>query len=153
MEQWITRLVAGIILLSAIGMSWWHLRVRRGHRRQDLSPAQYDHYRRQFRRRIQISAMLGILALTLAVESLIDAQPMIEILLGAGMLLLVLWIVLLALVDALASRAHFGRLRSDYIVEQAKLQAEAHRLRGTSSLNGNGRSRGGPLGPGGEDER
>ena len=71
MEQWITRLVAGVILLAAMGLSWWHLRVRRGHRRRELPPAQYDYYRRQFRRRIQVSTMLGILAVVLGLAGLV----------------------------------------------------------------------------------
>jgi hypothetical protein len=143
-EQWVTRFVAGVILLAAMGMASWHFRVRQGCRRQDLPPAEYDFLRRQFRRRIQISAMLGILAVAMVIESFFDGQPFVEVLLGVGMLFLVLWIALLAVVDAVASRAHFGRLRSDYLVEQAKLQAEAHRLRGAG---GNGRPRGEPLGP------
>jgi len=141
-DAWITRLVAAVILLSAGALAWWHLRVRRTHRRVDLPAAQYDFYRRQFRRRIQVSAMLGLLAVMLAAESWLETL-LIQVLVWAGMLLLLLWIMLLALVDAVATRMHFDRLRSDYMVEQAKLEAEARRLRG---VGGNGKPRDKPVG-------
>jgi len=137
-DPWITRLVALAILVSAAVLAWWHLRVRRGHRRSELPEVQYNFYRRQFRRRIQVSAMLGLLAVMLAVESWLT-QPLIEVLVGAGMLLLLLWIMLLALVDALATRIHYDRLRGDHLVERAKLEAEVRRLRG---VGGNGKPRG-----------
>jgi hypothetical protein len=140
MEQWVTILVAAAILAAAVTLSFWHLHVRRGHRRADLTPGQYDFYRRQFRRRIQISAMLGLLAVTLAGSSW-PLPRLVEVLLLLVMLLLVAWIVLLALVDALASRLHFDRLRNEYVIEQAKLEVKARQLR---SVGGNGRSRGEP---------
>ena len=129
------------VTLAAVAMSWWHLRVRQGHRRSELPPAQYDFFRRQFRRRIQISVMLGMLAVALAADSWRHPR-MVELLLLVVMLLLVAWIVLLALADAVASRLHFGRLRNEYVIEQAKLEAEARRLR---SVGGNGRPRSNPM--------
>jgi len=141
-EPLVTRLIAAVILLASIGLACWHLRVRRGHRRGELSPAEYDFYRRQFRRRIQVSTMLGVLGVLLAIGSFVEL-PMVGVLLYVGMLVLVLWILLLALADAVASRAHFSRLRSDYMIERAKLEVEARRLR---SAGGNGRSRGEPIG-------
>jgi len=86
--------------------------------------------------------MLGVLGVLLAIGSFVEL-PMVGVLLYVGMLVLVLWILLLALADAVASRAHFSRLRSDYMIERAKLEVEARRLR---SAGGNGRSRGEPIG-------
>jgi len=135
---WIARLVAVVIVLSAAALAWWHLGVRWSHRRTDLTPAQHEFYRRQFRRRIQVSAMLGFLGVLLATDSWLQ-QPMVHVVVWAGMLIVLLWIILLALVDAMATRLHFDRLRSDYMVERATLEAEARRLR---SVGGNGKPRG-----------
>lgn len=135
MQAWITQLVALAILLAAGALAYWHLRIRRVHRESDLTPAQRDFYHRQFRRRIQVSAMLGILAVMLAAESWLT-QPLAYVLIGLGMLLLLLWIMLLAVMDAVATRFHFERLRGDYLVERAKLEAEARRLR---AAGGNGK--------------
>jgi len=144
---WIVRIVAAMIFLAAGALAWWHLRVRRAHHQADHPPAQYDYVRRQFRRRIQISMMIGTLAVLLAVETWVR-PPMVQILVGVGMLVLTLWIMLLALLDAVAARMHFGRLRNDYVVERAKLEAEARRLRGAG---GNGKPRGEPIGRGGDN--
>ena len=50
---------------------------------------------------------------------------------------MVLWVALLALVDMWATKHHFGRLRHRCLVEQAKLEAEARRIR---SVRGNGKA-------------
>jgi hypothetical protein len=92
---------------------------------------------------MQVSAMVGVLGVLIAVESFVDA-PMVRVLLGVGMLALILWIVFLAMVDAFWSRAHFDRLQNDFVIEQAKLEIEARRLR---SVGGNGRSDSDPLEP------
>lgn len=44
--------------------------------------------------------------------------------------LVVLWIILLALADVLATRMHLARVRRDMMVEQACLDAELRRSRG-----------------------
>ena len=147
MDLWTIRAVAALVLLSAVVLAWWHLRERRRHRRTELPPEQYDYYRRQFRRRIQVCMMLGLLAVLMAIESWVN-HPLGATAVGIGMLLLLFWIMLLALVDALATRMHFNRLKNDYMVEQAKLEAEARRLRGAG---GNGKPRGGLTEPEQED--
>lgn len=143
MEPWISTLVAVGILASAGALAWWHLRVRRTHRRTEMPTAQYEFYRRQFRRRIQVSTMLGLLAVLLAIETWVEL-PAVQLAAGGSMLLILLWIMLLALVDALATRFHYDRLRNDYIVERAKLEAQARRL---GAAGGNGKPRGKAMEP------
>jgi hypothetical protein len=136
-EPWISTLVAAGILASAVALTLWHLRVRRSHHRADMPAAQYEFYRQQFRRRIQVSTMLGLLGLMLAVETWVE-RPQIQVLVGVSMLFMLLWIMLLAVIDALATRMHYARVRNDFIVERAKLEAEARRLGG---VGGNGKPR------------
>ena len=139
MELLVTNIVAAAIVLASVGLMWWHLRVRQGYRRAELPPAQYEFHRRQFRRRIQTSAMLGILGLMIAASSLAEA-PMVKVLFYVAMLGLTMWIGLLALADAFSSRIHFDRLQSDYLIERAKLEIEARRLRGAGNGKASGES-------------
>ena len=98
-----------------------------------------DFYRRQFRRRIQTSAMLGILAVGLFVGELLTrwiSSQLFFIIYWAAMLLLVIWVALLAAVDIWATKYHFGQLRHKCLIEQAKLHAEIRRIQ---AIRGNGK--------------
>ena len=114
------------------GRSW--RRARQG----ELEREEFDYRRRQFRRRMQTSAMLGLLAVGLFVghsmpfwvESIVFQAAY-----WCGMLLLVVWVGLLALVDVIATKYYFGRLRQSYLLKQTKLQAE---LRQSQTAQGNG---------------
>ena len=54
----------------------------------------------------------------------------------AGLILLVCWVALLALVDVWATKHHFNRLQHRCQIEQAKLEAELRRIQ---SVRGNGK--------------
>ena len=141
MKEMFIQFIALGTLLASMALAWWHLRMRRLHEQADFTPKQHDFYRRQFRRRIQVSAMLGLLGILLGIETWVE-RPLILAVVGLAMLILLLWIMLLACVDAFASRMHFDQIRSDYIVEQAKLEAQARRLR---AVGGNGKPHGEPI--------
>lgn len=116
-----------------------HVRTWRRLRQQELGPDDYDYRRRQYRRRMQTSAMLGLLAVAILVGQLIALRIESRVLLlsyWGGVLLVVGWVGLLAVVDMLATKHHFSRLRQGYLVEQAKLQAELRRIR---AARGNGK--------------
>ncbi len=129
--------------LFLLAVSAWlmisHLRSWRRHQGQDLDAEDFDYRRRQFRRRMQTGAMLGILAVALGV-----GQPLTEWLHSAwffvafwiGVLLVVCWVALLAVVDVWATKHHFGRLQHRWLVEQAKLESEVRRIQ---SVRGNGK--------------
>jgi hypothetical protein len=53
-----------------------------------------------------------------------------------AVLLLVLWMALLAVADMVATKFHFTRLKTDYMVEQAKLRAQMRKIQG---VEGNGK--------------
>jgi hypothetical protein len=75
-----------------------------------------------FRRRIQASALVG--SLVLALVDLWIADVTSRAVLWCVVLLLVLWTVVLAASDWLASRLHFDTLLSAHAVEHALLQRE-----------------------------
>jgi hypothetical protein len=127
-----------LLLLAAILMAS-HLRTWRRVRQRQSMPDELDYHRRQFRRRMQTSAMLGLLAVAMVVGQLIvlhvDSRALV---LGywAAVLLTLAWMGVLAVADVLATKHHFGRLRRTCMTEQAKLQAKIHQIR---AARGNGR--------------
>jgi hypothetical protein len=138
-EDWSDWLFPLFVLVSAAGLMIWHVWAWRWSQRQDLGPKERGFRWRQFRRRIQTSAMLAVLAVVLFIESWV-ASPVFKLAMGVGMLVLVCWLAALAVADFVATRHHLSRLQDGNLVEQVKLEAEAKRLR---SLQGNGKPRGG----------
>ena len=118
------------LLLIAVGMLVWHVRAWRSFQRQGLDPAELHYRRRQFRRRMQTSAMLGLLAVAFPVGDRLAVRMSAGWLVayGVGMILLACWIVLLGVVDIWATRHYFNRLRDADLLEHVKLQAELRRL-------------------------
>ena len=140
-QFWTHAAFSSFVLLAAAGLTVWHVRAWREVRSLELPPEARNYHWRQFRRRIQCSAMLAVLAVLLFVGQWVESPPLHSfsfICYWGATLLLVVWLALLAVADIVATKYYFGRLRSDVIVEQAKLEAEAQRLR---SLHGNGQSR------------
>jgi len=98
--------------------------------RDRLDPRDADFFRRQLRRRVQTSAMIGMVGLAVLYGQTLSVSV------GAlaywlVVVLVVLWIMLLALADVFATRMHLSRMRRDVLVEQACLEAELRRSRGT----------------------
>ena len=139
MGIWFFVLISGLLLSAAAALMCWHVRAWRATRSRKLEPTEEDYHRRQYRRRMQTSAMLGVLAVALLTGQLLDPPPHIAIWYLGGMLFLVVWLVLLALLDITATKYHFGRLRHDYLIKQAQLRAELNRIQ---QLRANGKSKG-----------
>ncbi len=116
-----------------------HVRSWRRAQQADYSPNEMDFYRRQFRRRMQTSAMLGCLAVIILAGEFLTRwmhSQLFFALYWAATLLLVLWVVLLAAVDIWATQYHFNQLRQKCLIEQAKLHAEIRRVQ---AVRGNGK--------------
>lgn len=122
-----------------MGLMTAHVRAWRRFRQQDLEEEDYDYRRRQFRRRMQTSAMLGLLAVAIFAGNWLGKPSLWGVFFWSGVLLMVGWVTLLAIADLLATKHHFGRLRRTYLVEEAKLQAELRRIEASRR---NGRSGG-----------
>ncbi len=140
METWSLALISLLLLLCAAGLMASHVRAWRRIRQQEPPPEDFDYRRRQYRRRMQTSAMLGLLAVAIFVGQLISSRIESRFFaLGywGAVLLVVGWVALLAAVDMLATKHHFNRLRQTYFVEQAKLHAQLHRIQAS---RGNGKA-------------
>ena len=142
MDLWSWILVSVSVLLAAGGLVRSHHRAWRTlqQRRDQLEPSEYDFRRRQLRRRSQTSVMLGLVGIGMLIGGLLivwRAAPMLVVVFWVGVMLLVVWIALLAAADIVSTRLYFSRLRRDYVVEQARLQAQLRRMERT---RGNGQA-------------
>jgi amino acid permease len=133
--------ISTVFLLVSVGLLVSHVHSWREYRQQELSADELNYRRRQFRRRVQTSAMLGLLAVAIAVGYALTLwlkSGWFAAIYWSAVLCLLIWIALLAVVDMWATKFHFGRQRQDFVVEQAKLQAELRRLQ---SIRGNGKAK------------
>ena len=133
--------VSVLLLLAAVGLMVSHVRSWRASQQAKLDAEEFDYRRRQFRRRMQTSAMLGVLAVAMLVGYLLTlwlGSRAFALAFWSAIILVVVWTCLLAVVDIWATKHYFGRLRHDSLVEQAKLRAEIRRIQ---AFRGNGKGK------------
>ncbi len=157
MELWSWIAFSGILLASAIGLMVWH--IRSWHAVQELKPPpepdELDFRRRQFRRRMQTSGMLAVLAVAILGGRWVTVPPLpvwVFAVYWAVITLMAIWVGLLALADVVATRFYYGRLQDTYRVEEARLRYQLRRLQegeeseslpaGGQSPPGDGRAKG-----------
>lgn len=138
MDFWSAAMTMVVLVLVAGAMMAGHVRVWRSARQPDLPPRDRDYHRRRFRRRMQSSAMVGLVGVAIFVGYWIQDPPLLVVVYWSGVLLLVAWLGLLAMADIVSTAHHFGRMREDVLIEQARLEARARRIR---HAQGNGRRR------------
>ncbi|HID78528.1 MAG TPA: hypothetical protein EYP56_21370 [Planctomycetaceae bacterium] len=129
-------------LLVAHVRAWQRVRCRA----DQLGVRELAFRRSQFRRRMQTSAMLAVLAIGLLVGRWIQSPPvapLIFLIYWMVVLLLVIWMGLLAVADIASTKHHYGRIRDGYVIEQARLEAE---LRRRERIRGDGQQEGGSEG-------
>jgi amino acid permease len=120
-----------LFFLVAIGLMVSHVRAWREHQREEKNPTDLEYRRRQYRRRMLTSATLGAVALAMFVGTLMTLwlESRLFFAIFWGMILLAIcWITVLAVIDLVATKRHFNRVRYDCLVERAKLQAELGRM-------------------------
>ena len=137
--MWSNILFSAFLVALAAWLLTSHASAWRTARDSEPDEKALDFHWRQFRRRMQASAMLGIVGLGVAGGLWIDAQDdfILSISYWAGLLLIVAWIAALALADWVASRFYYDLIHTDQRTEHAALKAELDRLRGR---DGNGRA-------------
>ncbi|MEX2026165.1 MAG: hypothetical protein WEH44_02675 [Pirellulaceae bacterium] len=121
--MWSSLLFAVALLAVSGTMMVWHVLTWRRADHGGLGDADFRFYKNQFRRRMQVGAMVGIVGLLTLVDLWINDVTSRAVL-WCVVLLLVLWTVLLAVSDWLASRLHYDKLLSANAVEHALLQRE-----------------------------
>ena len=129
-------LVATFLVAVSLALTAQHYRVQRRLDPETLDIRQFDFLRRQCRRRLQTSVMIGLVGIAVLVGYWITS-PWVAVIYWACVVWVVLWIGLLAMADLVSTRVYFARLCQEQLDEQAGLRAELTRLQG---LRGNGES-------------
>ncbi|MBC8116678.1 MAG: hypothetical protein H7062_19970 [Candidatus Saccharimonas sp.] len=133
-------LIAGALLLGfAIVSAWLQIRHRRALspflEEDDLARTYAD---RQLRRRLQVSAMLGIVGILIPLgdqlEPFFRGRPGLFFVYWMAVLILVAWTVLMALGDWMSSAAYSSLANIQLRVERSRLEEEVRRYR--ASQNG-----------------
>jgi hypothetical protein len=120
-------LISLVLLAAAAGLLVWHVCSWRAVQGEEVEPRELDYRRRQYRRRMQTSAMLGVLGVAILAGQVLTPRLQSRSFAGiywSGVLILVAWMGLLAIADIVATHYHFSRLRTDYLIERTKLQAQ-----------------------------
>ena len=123
-------MVVSGVLLATHNRSW------RQAQSEDHDDKATDFHWRRYRRRMQASAMIGIVGLTVGIGAWIE-DTLLSAIYWSVVFLIVVWIVILAAADLVSSRFFLNQIRDQHTAEHAALQAELDRIRSRES---NGRS-------------
>jgi hypothetical protein len=129
--------VSLFLLAAAAWLMISHVRAWRAFQRQQLNPPadtlEFHYRRRQYRRRLQTDALLGLLAIALSAGHFLVYWPhsnWFEIGFWGATMLLACWAGILAMVDLWATKQYFDRHQEQCLIQRAVLEAEARRLQG-----------------------
>jgi hypothetical protein len=113
-----------VTMLVAHARSWQRARARR------MNAADLVFRHGQFRRRMQASSLLALVAPTMLVGARVspDRSPKLFVALWIVVMLATCWIAWLAVLDAVASSRHFHRLNRERTDDRARLKRELDRL-------------------------
>jgi len=123
-----------IVSLMLIGLSGLLLDLHRRSWRtvqqiDSISPADLRFARSQYRRRTQASGTIGVLGAVLGVYPVVPRAPLPITMYLIAITLACVAIMMLAALDAWASRQNFMRLRSEQLANQVKLARDLSRER------------------------
>ena len=133
----------GLILLG-LWLIRWHRAAWIAHRDDDTTDERGKlHYRRQYRRRIQVAVLLILLGILLPIGDWLTERVVLQrrnvqwvAAFWIAVLCIALWIMLLAALDWLSSRMHVRATRAALGAlarKQRELEAEIERLRSKRS--------------------
>ncbi|GAB4135444.1 hypothetical protein [Thermopirellula anaerolimosa] len=137
---WAGPAFSAAVLLAGLGLALWNvLGRRRFQRRGPREPGETAFRQSQFRRRLLTAGLCSLVGLLMLIGTWWpgrDASAYVALSFWGFVTLLVLWMLLTALADMLASWHYFGKLTDEAELEQLKLRVLAERLR---RIQGNGK--------------
>jgi len=132
-------LFSGSVMAISAGLIWSHFRTWKSAQRRDLEPRELGFLQRQFRRRMQTSSMLLLLGGAILAGYWVPRErPSLYVFYWCGVFLWTIWIMLLAVGDAVLSRLYLRAEVRQRQIDQARAQAELHR---TTLSKRNGKSK------------
>lgn len=123
-----TILFSAALVLGSLIMVAWHVKSWREADHGGLTERDYNFHRRQYRRRMQASGMLGFIGLLILGHLLVHDTTMLAMY-WTGVLGLLVGTVLLAASDFAASRLHYGPRVADQQAEHLLLKREIEKFR------------------------
>jgi hypothetical protein len=120
------------LLIVSAALVVMHVRAWRAVDHGGLGAAEREFHERRYRRRLQSSLMLGVIGLLVLGELWLDVifqDAWARLLYWSGVGLLLLWLLLLAASDWLASRQHYRGQLTRLQTERDVLRADLERLR------------------------
>ncbi|MCS7238855.1 MAG: hypothetical protein NZ899_11385 [Thermoguttaceae bacterium] len=155
MESWLTGMIGlAVVAFSAslLFLHWREWSQLRRHSGERLATTESENrYRqRRLRRRVQTSTLVGIVGagmIAAVIMRRLGVAPIWIVSAWSAILFLLLWICLLAAADIIETQRHYGRLRHETAVEEAKFLAKLRRSHAAgppmasteSSQSGNGK--------------
>ena len=119
----------GIALaILSLGLLWRHRHFWQTIDLDKLESQEQTYFRRQYRRRVSTSAMIGIVGLAIIAAHWVISPVLVYVYL-AGLMLAVCSILLMALLDFWSTRSFLYDMRRRHSRQRAELEAEVHRLR------------------------
>lgn len=134
---WPSVTVSGSLLLVVAVLHLHTERAWRESRKEQLSTGEQDFLDRKRHRRRQTNVLLGTVAVAILVGAWIR-HPWLAVAHWLAVVLLVLWILLLAVADAVATRAYFAGAAAKLVAERAAIDAA---LKRHQARNHNGKAR------------
>ena len=142
-RNYLSSIIAALVLVvSSAGLIAWHIRAWKRLQDPGIDPRERDFRRRQCRRRMQTSAMLGVLGAAIFIGQLLmswDASRLLLAIYWSSVLLLVLWMASLALADMVATSFYYSREKNRCLVEHARLRGELRQAREVEAKVRNGK--------------
>ncbi len=126
--------VAAMLLIR--NAMYWH-----STQAAEMDERERDFLRRQYRRRTQANAIIAIVGVAIILGVWLTDSVMVAAY-WMGMVLLVGWMAMLAIIDLVSARTHYGRLHQDQLEARALLEEELREIRKRGS---NGRPKTKPL--------
>ena len=123
--------ICGLLVIASLWMMRMHVGTWRAVDGDESREAhEVNYHRRQYRRRMQASGILGLLGIMILVGHFVrpPMAALVVALYWATALLTVAWLLVLACFDAISTRLYFGRMRrraeSQEALRKAKLRRE-----------------------------
>lgn len=135
--------VGGVLILLGVFFMWTHVRSwRRTQHEPELQARDEQHYRVQFRRRMQTSGMIVLIGILIPLgDALIPWRkaPTLFFFYWGGILVMAVWVMLQALGDMFSTREYSRGSMEQLRQQQAELERELEEFRRQGSNGTSGR--------------